>query len=460
MTLRHHLMPILLVLCAAVASTQETATVTGAATYRERIALPQNAVFEATLEDVSRAGAASTVIGQTRIEKPGQPPFQFSIQYDPTRIVQSGAYSVRARVTAGGKLLFTTDQAHLVLTRGRGNKVPMMIMRRAGGSSTGPLGALPASFTGDLPCADCPGIRYALNLFPDKSFYLRMTYSGRGEGKSFDDLGRWSLSPEGRILTLQGGRDSSERFALVSSDVLRKLDSQGKEIQSKLNYDLRRTATFERLDPRLSMRGMFRYMADAATFTECQSGQRWPVAMEGEYRAVEAAYLKTRRQPGDELLVTVEGRVGMRPNPDTGQPGRMLVVERYVGVWPRETCGAPYATSPLQETNWILTRLEGKPVILVQNQPEPRLVFRSEQSRLTGFGGCNNLTGGYVLNGPALTFQGVAATRRACIQGMDTEGAFLRILNRVRGWKIYGEHLELYDAAGKMLARFESRPLK
>lgn len=30
-------------------------TITGTATYRERIALPANAVFEATLEDVSRA---------------------------------------------------------------------------------------------------------------------------------------------------------------------------------------------------------------------------------------------------------------------------------------------------------------------------------------------------------------------------------------------------------------------
>ena len=35
-------------------------------------------------------------------------------------------------------------QAHLVLTRGRSNKVPMMIMRRVAGSSAGSLGALPA----------------------------------------------------------------------------------------------------------------------------------------------------------------------------------------------------------------------------------------------------------------------------------------------------------------------------
>jgi uncharacterized lipoprotein YbaY len=49
-----------LALLAAGCMTDKTApetTVTGTATYRERIALPAGAVFEAILEDVSRADA-------------------------------------------------------------------------------------------------------------------------------------------------------------------------------------------------------------------------------------------------------------------------------------------------------------------------------------------------------------------------------------------------------------------
>ncbi len=31
----------------------------------------------------------------------------------------------------------------------------------------------PATFRGDLPCADCVGVRHHLNLWPDQIFHLR-----------------------------------------------------------------------------------------------------------------------------------------------------------------------------------------------------------------------------------------------------------------------------------------------
>ena len=460
---RNHCM-LAVALFAPIASPQQTNTVTGIATYRERIALPPNAIFEATLEEVARADAPSDVIGRTRMEKPGQPPFQFSIQYDPARIVQTRSYSVRARITLDSNLMFTTDQAYPVLTQGKGSHIALIVMRRAGASpsrrTSNVLGALPASFTGDLPCADCPAIRYLLNLFPDSSFFLRMTYVGRNEVKPLDDVGRWELSADGSTLTLNGGKESAERFAVKSSTILRKLDLQGREIESKFNYDLRRTSAMERIEPRLTMRGMFRYMADAAMITECQTGQRWPVVIEGDYKALEAAYLKTKRQPAEELLVNLEGQVTMRPNTDTRQATPTLVVERYIGIWPGETCGSPSATSPLQETYWKLTRLGDKPVVLAEKQREPSVVFRSEQNRVTGFGGCNSFTGGYKLDGSELALTGVAATRMACMQGMDIEGALFQAFEKVRTYKILGQHLELYDASSNMLARFEARALK
>jgi uncharacterized lipoprotein YbaY/heat shock protein HslJ len=350
--IRNILVAVTLLTPAAVA--QETRTVTGTATYRERMALPQDAVFEATLEDVSRAGAPATVIGRTRRRNPGGPPFRFSIRYDPRRIEAGHTYSVRARITAGDNLLFTTDQAHLVLTGGRGNQAGTLLMRRAGG---------------------------------------------------------------------QVGQNVAERA----------------EVERKT--------------------GMFLYMADAPGFTDCRTGERWPVAMEGEYKALERAFLDAPRQPGEALLAEVEGRVVARPNPDTGQPTATLVVERFIALRPGEACGAARAGTPLEGTNWKLSWIDGRPIVPGETERAPNLVFQATENRVTGFGGCNNFTGSYERNGNEVNIGRVAATLMACAEGMETEGAFFKSLEKVRGWKIMGQQLELYDAGGNLVARFEAQAL-
>jgi hypothetical protein len=173
------------------------------------MALPPEAVFEATLEDVSKADAPAEVIGQVRLERPGNPPFRFEITYDPARIIANHRYVVRARILVHGKLFFITDQSYPVLTGGQGNEVTLLL-RRAGasgspGEGANPLGTLPATFVGELPCADCPGIRHQLELFPDQAFFLRMTYLGKGDDASVDDSGSWIITSDQHMLVLYGG---------------------------------------------------------------------------------------------------------------------------------------------------------------------------------------------------------------------------------------------------------------
>jgi len=104
-------------------------TVQGIATYRERIALPPDAAFEATIEDVSRADMPAEVIGRVRIEPAGQVPIRFEISYAAARIDPKHRYSVRARIARGDALLFTTTQAYLVLTQGAGTEVELLLQR-------------------------------------------------------------------------------------------------------------------------------------------------------------------------------------------------------------------------------------------------------------------------------------------------------------------------------------------
>ena len=438
------------------------AQVKGTATYRERIALTPDAVFEATLEDVSKADAPAAVVGSVRIDKPGQIPIRFEIPYDAARIDQSHSYSVRARISVGRQLLFTTDQAYRVLTRGHGNEVQLMLRMVAASKSaskpaqTAPVGALPASFIGELPCADCPGIRYQLNLFPDRAFFSRMTYLGRSDDTNSDDIGSWVVSSDRSTIVLKGGRDTPAMFKIKDDNTLRMLDVEGHDIESSLNYDLRRSKSPEPLEPRLAMRGMYRYFADAGQFTECLTRRKWPVAQEKNNAALESAYTKARLTAGEELLVNLEGQIAMRPKMEGPGAQPALVVERFIAISPGETCRARLSSAPLENTYWKLTRLGGKSVTVAPKQHEPYFVLDNKSKRIAGSGGCNRFTGTYQQNGDRLAFGKIAMTFMACPEGMETERDFAAALEQVRSWKILGEQLELYDGSGGFLARFEA----
>ncbi len=113
------------------AAAQDLPAVHGTAAYRERIALPPDAVLEAELQDVSRADAPALVLGSLRAGPAGQVPIPFAIPYDPARLDPARRYVVRARILAGDRLLFTTDTAAPVLTQGAGDRVNLMLVRAA-----------------------------------------------------------------------------------------------------------------------------------------------------------------------------------------------------------------------------------------------------------------------------------------------------------------------------------------
>ncbi|OEF04964.1 YbaY family lipoprotein [Vibrio genomosp. F10] len=92
-------------------------SITGTVSYRERIALPENALVTVTLQDVSLADAPAVVIAKHRFETNGsQVPFNFDLAYDSNKIQQRHTYSVSARIEVDGKLRFITDTRYAVIT--------------------------------------------------------------------------------------------------------------------------------------------------------------------------------------------------------------------------------------------------------------------------------------------------------------------------------------------------------
>jgi putative lipoprotein len=112
-------------------------TIGGTITYRERVALPPDAVVEVRLSDVSRQDTAAPVMAETTILPAGaQVPFSFDLRYDPEKIQPEHTYAVRATIRSGGQLRFTTTTAHHVITRGNPKHVDLVLASVAGAGGT------------------------------------------------------------------------------------------------------------------------------------------------------------------------------------------------------------------------------------------------------------------------------------------------------------------------------------
>ncbi len=204
--------------------------------------------------------------------------------------------------------------------------------------------------------------------------------------------------------------------------------------------------------------GMYSYMAEAGVFEDCATGQRWPVAAEGENAELERAYLSSRAEPGSPLLVTVDGRVEPRRKIDGMGKENVLVVERFLLTRPGETCGrmTPIA---LENVRWSLLELNDQPIVVASDGTAPYLEINASKKSAYGFGGCNRFFGSYEGGKTqALTFREIGATRMACREGLNQEQALLTALGQTTRYEIRGSKLLLY-ADGAVVARFQARAL-
>ncbi len=440
----------------------ETAHVSVSASYRERIALPPGAVFDAVLEDVSVPDAPPTEIARVTLPDPGTPPFDFQIDYDPADIDQDRTYSVRAQVSVGRKLIFVSDTQNPVLTQGAPDQIDIWMIKvgdTTAEASDSPvaIGAhglrLPASFTGDLPCADCKAVSYQLNLWPDQVFHLRRTWEGKDTPR--DSIGRWSADPDTHVLDLRGAEEELQ-FQILGPDRLRLLGRDGKPIGSQLNYTLAAADDFTPFEPHLPLRGMLTYVADQARFTECLTGRDYPLIKAGDYDALEHAYLAAGAEPGGPIMASFDGAIMQVPDKGGGAVPKVMV-ERFVGVWPGETCERTLGAATLTNTYWKILRLGQTEVATGAGRREPNLILREGAPRFTATVGCNQMSGSYTLDGEQLGFEPGPLKPMPCPAPLDVwEKQLAQVLSETASWRIDGQTLELLDATGSPLALLQA----
>jgi len=102
--------------------------VSGTITYRLRIALTPEATVQVELRDVSRQDAEAPLIAKQIIERPGQVPIPFTLEYDPSLIEAGHAYAVSARISDRGQLQFVTDTRVAVLGAAASGPVEIVVV--------------------------------------------------------------------------------------------------------------------------------------------------------------------------------------------------------------------------------------------------------------------------------------------------------------------------------------------
>jgi uncharacterized lipoprotein YbaY/heat shock protein HslJ len=451
-------------------------TISGTAAYRQRIAMPPEALLTVRVEEVSHTDAQNPVLAETR-EPFGdrQVPIGFSLQVPNTAIDASHSYNLRAFITVNGEQRFITTRSYPVLTRGADNNVNLTldaVQSSVSGQTkartfaapmagTSASFTLPASFSGITPCADCPGIAETLTLRSDGLFLLRRIYQDKSE-QPFVEHGRWTVNENKLVLT---NASETQFYEKINDNTLRKLDISGKPINTSANIDLNRAVQFDPIGETHEWRGEFRYMADAVTFTDCASGLRWTVAMTGDYLATERKYLKFRNIPGSPLLVTFAGRLEQRTGME-GKPVEQMVIEKFNGSEPKVSCssaisGNSMSMANLKDTYWKLVDLDGKRIpIAPSHKRQIRITLASEGSRVIGFSGCNQFTGTFKQTDNELKFSQMAGTMMACGSPyMELEHKVLKMLGATTAYRIKGEQLFLFNE-NKVIARFEAFYLK
>ena len=108
-------------------------TITGHATYRERIALAPGYVFNVTLSDVSISDHAAPVLAKTtRTLGTEQVPLSFKMDVDTSETSSNGKYAIRATLTDPlGNLEWTTDTTNTLTLDAGGQDVGTLLMAKA-----------------------------------------------------------------------------------------------------------------------------------------------------------------------------------------------------------------------------------------------------------------------------------------------------------------------------------------
>ncbi|WP_424931403.1 META domain-containing protein [Amaricoccus macauensis] len=211
-----------------------------------------------------------------------------------------------------------------------------------------------------------------------------------------------------------------------------------------------------------SMRGLVTMTADGTTFLDCVSGVTHSIEEEGDFAALEHAYLAAGSESGTPIFATFDGDI-VGEETEGSDEGHSVTVSRFIGVWPEVSCESATSEVSLTNTYWKILSLYGSEITAAEGGKEPHMILLDEESRFTATVGCNQFMGTYDLTDEdAISFgPGAASTRMACLNELqEWETLLSDVISNAAGLQISGEELVLLDTAGVEIAKFEAVSVK
>lgn len=88
-------------------------------------------------------------------------------------------------------------------------------------------------YQGKLPCADCEGIQTELQLNDDKTYVLKETYLGKGDGKPFETKGSFTFDSKNPSMIVLDQKSEQRKF-FIGENTATALDLEGNKIDGSL----------------------------------------------------------------------------------------------------------------------------------------------------------------------------------------------------------------------------------
>ena len=437
----------------------DSAQVTGSVTYRERMALPNDAVIDVQLIDTSIADIAAQTVAESLINAEGrQVPVSFTLAYNPTQIVAAHHYSVRSTIRSGdGMLMFSTTQAYPVLTHGASSKVNL-ILHTVG---HGPHAIAPAKKQAARAASETQA---SSSLSPPPTALESAPPATQPSGQAPPN----TVMPnaQGQEKAGEPTMQKSETPVVVEPAPVPQTSSTIPESvpQTKESTPSETAPPVESASQSTPPQGEPTSTVHAATTppateqTEPKLAEA-PAVLPEQPTPAKGKPEPTPTAPEAEPAPTLpEAPSATRSKESTISPPEEAdsAADSEAESTSRPERPAPAkALTPLADTQWRLVQLGGQDIVITPPQKPMTLAFSPEGRRIAGSAGCNSYIGTFADDRGALHLNPGSMTLMSCADPAGSrEKEFVAMLRSADGYKINGDALVL-TSHGKTVAKFK-----